>query len=55
MSLPGVEHRVHVQDEREWEAELEGELNEYELVEESAANPEWEDEIQAMLAAETTK
>ena len=25
---------VHVQDEREWEAALEGELNEYELVEE---------------------
>ncbi len=25
---------VPVQDEREWEAELEGELNEYELVKE---------------------
>ncbi len=25
---------VPVQDEREWEAELEGELNEYELAEE---------------------
>ena len=46
---------VPVQDEREWEAELEGELNEYELVEEeTSANPEWEDEIQAMLAAETS-
>ncbi len=44
-----------LQDEREWEAELEGELNEYELVEEeTTANPEWEDEIQAMLAAETS-
>jgi hypothetical protein len=28
---------VPVQDEREWEAELEGELNEYELVEEERA------------------
>ncbi len=28
---------VPVQDEREWEAELEGELNEFELVEEERA------------------
>jgi hypothetical protein len=34
----------------EWEAELEGELNEYEVVKEE--NPEWENQIQEMLDAE---
>ena len=35
----------------EWEAELEGELNEYEVVKEED-NPEWESQIQEMLEAE---
>jgi len=47
----------------EWEAELEGELNEYEVVsgngkdgnggkDDDANNPEWENQIQEMLDAE---
>ncbi len=41
--------------EEEWEAELEGELNEFEVVsskEGSPQNAEWENEIQNMLDAE---
>lgn len=38
----------------EWEAELQGELNEYEVVKDSVEedNPEWENQIQEMLDAE---
>ena len=43
----------------EWEAELEGELNEFEVVNGSGnggkageANPEWESQIEEMLEAE---
>jgi len=38
----------------EWEAELQGELNEYEVVKETLEedNPEWENQIQEMLDAE---
>jgi len=42
-------------NDTEWEAELEGELNEYEMVGEDvdgAENPEWENQIQEMLDAE---
>lgn len=45
-------------NDTEWEAELEGELNEYEMVgedEEGAENPEWENQIQEMLEAESKK
>lgn len=49
-------------NDAEWEAELEGELNEYEMVgEEGEAdanaedNPEWENQIQEMLDAEAKK
>ena len=51
---------VH-QNDSEWEAELEGELNEYEMVGEdgeadgSEDNPEWENQIEEMLEAETKK
>lgn len=38
-------------DAAEWEAELEGELNEYEVVKDED-NPEWENQIQEMLDAE---
>ncbi len=44
-----------VDTEEEWEAELEGELNEFEVVsskEGSPQNAEWENEIQNMLDAE---
>jgi len=50
--------KLGVSDEstNEWEAELQGELNEYEVVKESADaeddNPEWENQIQEMLDAE---
>ena len=43
--------------DEEWEAELEGELNEFEIVgskEGSPQNPDWENEIQDMLDAEET-
>jgi len=43
-------------NDSEWEAELEGELNEYEMVggdEEGADNPEWENQIQELLEAES--
>ena len=46
------------QNDSEWEAELEGELNEYEMVgedEEGADNPEWENQIQELLEAESKK
>ena len=49
------------QNDSEWEAELEGELNEYEMVGEdgeavgSEDNPEWENQIEEMLEAETKK
>ena len=46
------------QNDTEWEAELEGELNEYEMVGEDvegAENPEWENQIQEMLEAESKK
>ena len=41
----------------EWEAELEGELNEFEMVsskgdEEGSNDPEWENQIEQMLEAE---
>jgi len=49
-------------NDAEWEAELEGELNEYEMVGEDGEgdtnpdeNPEWENQIQEMLDAESTK
>jgi len=48
-------------NDAEWEAELEGELNEYEMVGEDgdggegADNPEWENQIQEMLEAESKK
>lgn len=45
-------------NDTEWEAELEGELNEYEMVgedEDGAENPEWENQIQEMLEAESKK
>jgi len=48
-------------NDSEWEAELEGELNEYEMVGNDGEavdvedNPEWENQIQEMLEAETTK
>jgi len=47
-------------NDAEWEAELEGELNEYEMVgdeegAENADNPEWENQIQEMLEAESKK
>jgi len=45
-------------NDTEWEAELEGELNEYEMVGEDgdgADNPEWENQIQEMLEAESKK
>lgn len=48
-------------NDSEWEAELEGELNEYEMVDDDGEavdvedNPEWENQIQEMLEAETTK
>jgi len=49
-------------NDAEWEAELEGELNEYEMVGEDGEgdtnpedNPEWEDQIQEMLDAESKK
>ncbi|CAN0556253.1 unnamed protein product, partial [Ectocarpus sp. 8 AP-2014] len=45
-------------NDTEWEAELEGELNEYEMVGEDvegAENPEWENQIQEMLEAESKK
>merc|ERR1712128_404 len=45
-------------NDAEWEAELEGELSEYEMVgdeegAENADNPEWENQIQEMLEAES--
>merc|ERR1712117_834292 len=46
-------------NDSEWEAELEGELNEYEMVGEDGDgvdvedNPEWENQIEEMLEAET--
>ena len=49
------------QNDTEWEAELEGELNEYEMVGEDGEavdvedNPEWENQIQEMLEAESKK
>lgn len=49
-------------NDAEWEAELEGELNEYEMVGDdgegdanSGDNPEWENQIQEMLDAESKK
>merc|ERR1740131_338413 len=49
-------------NDAEWEAELEGELNEYEMVGEEGDgegnaedNPEWENQIQEMLEAESKK
>merc|ERR1712203_47441 len=36
----------------EWEAELEGELNEFEMVNSKEEDPEWENQIQQMLEAE---
>jgi len=36
----------------EWEAELEGELNEFEMVNSKEEDPEWENQIQQMLDAE---
>jgi len=47
-------------NDTEWEAELEGELNEYEMVGEDGdavdeENPEWENQIQEMLDAEAKK
>ena len=38
----------------EWEAELEGELNDYEMVNSKGTeeDPEWENQIQQMLDAE---
>jgi len=48
-------------NDTEWEAELEGELNEYEMVGEDGEavdvedNPEWENQIQEMLEAESKK
>eukprot|EP00092_Neocalanus_flemingeri_P106565 GFUD01136736.1.p1 GENE.GFUD01136736.1~~GFUD01136736.1.p1 ORF type:complete len:506 (+),score=198.93 GFUD01136736.1:188-1705(+) len=47
-------------NDAEWEAELEGELNEYEMVgdedgAENPDNPEWENQIQEMLEAESKK
>lgn len=42
-------------DDAEWEAELEGELNEYEMVgedEDQTENPEWENQIKEMLEAD---
>jgi len=49
-------------NDAEWEAELEGELNEYEMVGEDGEgdtnpdeNPEWENQIQEMLDAESKK
>jgi len=48
-------------NDSEWEAELEGELNEYEMVGEDGDgvdvedNPEWENQIEEMLEAETNK
>jgi len=47
-------------NDAEWEAELEGELNEYEMVgddegADGADNPEWENQIQEMLEAESKK
>merc|ERR1719486_303418 len=45
-------------NDTEWEAELEGELNEYEMVgddgeaEAAEDNPEWENQIEEMLEAE---
>merc|ERR1719347_345439 len=51
-----------VKNDAEWEAELEGELNEYEMVGEEGDgegnaedNPEWENQIQEMLEAESKK
>lgn len=48
-------------NDTEWEAELEGELNEYEVVGDERdaldeeENPEWENQIQEMLDAEAKK
>merc|ERR1712029_358490 len=48
-------------NDTEWEAELEGELNEYEMVGDDGEavevedNPEWENQIQEMLEAESKK
>ena len=39
----------------EWEAELEGELNEFEMVNSKEEDPEWENQIQQMLEAEESK
>jgi hypothetical protein len=46
--------RLDHKDTDEWEAELEGELNEFEMVAEGKDedNPEWESQIQEMLDAE---
>ena len=50
-----------LQNDTEWEAELEGELNEYEMVgddgeaETAEDNPEWENQIEEMLEAESKK
>ena len=52
---------ILIQNDTEWEAELEGELNEYEMVgedgeaEDNEENPEWENQIQEMLDAESKK
>jgi len=48
-------------NDTEWEAELEGELNEYEMLDDEGDdvdtedNPEWENQIQEMLDAESKK
>ena len=43
-------------DPEEWEAELEGELNEFEVVNgKDEENPEWENQIDEMLEEEEQK
>ena len=49
-------HDILGKRNEEWEAELEGELNEFEMVsskaDEDSNDPEWENQIQEMLDAE---
>ena len=49
-------HDISGKKNEEWEAELEGELNEFEMVsskaDEDSNDPEWENQIQEMLDAE---
>ena len=51
-----MKNKISGTEPEEWEAELEGELNEFEMVSSKDGNeendPEWENQIQQMLDAE---